>query len=100
MVPAIVRPCTLHLIAGLLGWFAGAVIAERRIGGLDTPGARRAATLERRTVTRDPTVEALALAGITTAALVALLLASGARTGTNGTGGGGWPTREPWLTVH
>lgn len=75
---------TLHLIAGLLGWFAGAVIAEWRIGRLDTPGARRAATLERRTVTRYLTVEALALAGITATALVALLLASGARTGTSG----------------
>lgn len=83
MVPAIVRP-DHHLIAGLLGWFAGAVIAEWRIGRLDTPGARRAATLERHTVTRYLTVEALALAGITATALVALLLASGARTGTSG----------------
>ena len=36
---------TFNLLAGFLGWFAGAVVAQWRIGTLDQPGERRVASL-------------------------------------------------------
>jgi hypothetical protein len=70
---------TLHLLAGFLGWFAGAVVAEWRISALDQPGSRRTAALERRSVSRYVTpvvmalvcVVAVSLVGISIVALVA-----------------------------
>lgn len=42
---------TLYFLAGFLGWFAGAVIAQWRISRLDGPGDRRAAALAPRGIT-------------------------------------------------
>lgn len=43
---------TLSFLAGLLGWFVGAVIAEWRISGLEQAGPRRSAALAPRGLTR------------------------------------------------
>lgn len=64
---------TLYFLAGFLGWFAGAVIAEWRISRLDEPGDRRAAALAPRGLTTylTPLVRTLAGGTFAVAAIAA-----------------------------
>ncbi|MDO5502844.1 MAG: hypothetical protein Q4G67_06690 [Actinomycetia bacterium] len=72
---------TLYFLAGFLGWFAGAVIAEWRIGRLDEPGERRSAVLAPRGITTylTPLIRTLAggALGLAAVAAVAALVRSG-----------------------
>lgn len=52
---------TLNFTSAFLGWFVGAVLAEWRISGLPRDDGRRAASLERRTVSGYLSMEARAL---------------------------------------
>lgn len=72
---------TVHFLAGLLGWFAGAVVAEWRVSGLHDPGARRVAALAPRGVALYLTPAVRVLAGLTGAAVLVLLAAAAARGG-------------------
>jgi hypothetical protein len=68
---------SLHLIAGLLGWFVGAVIAEWRIGQLVQPGERRAAEPSPRVAARYLTGEVRLIVALVAAVLITLLLVAG-----------------------
>lgn len=72
---------TLHFLAGFLGWFVGAVIAEWRISRLDQPGTRRVAGLETRNLGRYLTLPVLAVAGVIALLVVAAASAALARAG-------------------
>ncbi len=74
----------LHLLGGFLGWFAGAVIAEWRIGSLDEPGERRAADLSPRGVGRFLTPLVVGLAAVSALVCGILLIVAIARTGVPG----------------
>lgn len=75
---------TLHLIAGLLGWFVGAVVAEWRIGRLARPGDRRVAGLAPRGITRYLTAEVRAIVALVGAGLLVLLVVAVVRAGAQG----------------
>jgi hypothetical protein len=75
---------TLHLIAGLLGWFVGAVVAEWRIGRLTPAGNRRIAGLAPRGISRYLTAEVRAIIALVGAGLVVLLVVSAVRGGVRG----------------
>lgn len=81
---------TLHLIAGLLGWFVGAVVAEWRIGRLARPGERRSAALAPRGVARYLTAGVRAIVGLVGVALLVLLAVAAVR-------GGGQAAWWGWL---
>lgn len=72
---------TLHFLAGFLGWFAGAVIAEWRISGLDRPSARRVADLQPRRVSSYVTPGVLAVTALTALAVVVVASIALARAG-------------------
>lgn len=72
---------TINFLTGFLGWFVGLVIAQWRIGLLDEPGERRAASLAARGVTTYVTRTNLALLGIAVAAWAVLAVTSALRSG-------------------
>ena len=75
---------TLHLIAGLLGWFVGAVVAEWRIGRLARPGERRSAALAPRGVARYLTAGVRAIVALVGVGLLVLLVLAAVRGGGQG----------------
>lgn len=72
---------SLHFLAGFLGWFVGAVVAEWRISGLDQAGQRRAAGLQPRSLARYVTPLVLAIAGVVGLVLLGAAVAAAVRAG-------------------
>ncbi|HHU09010.1 MAG TPA: hypothetical protein GXZ60_03185 [Intrasporangiaceae bacterium] len=71
----------LNFLAGFLGWFVGAVVAEWRISRLDQGEQRRVAGLEPRSVTRYVTPLVLGIAAVIAIAVVVVAGAALARDG-------------------
>ena len=72
---------TLNFLAGFLGWFAGLVVAQWRIGTLDQPGERRVASLSSRNLRDYVTGNNLLLVGVAVFAWLVLAVLAVLRVG-------------------